>query len=462
MKYDYVFVGAGPANLAAANILLQRGRTNILILEEGNAFKRRGCPGLRQSLCSHCNGELCHVVGGEGGSSALFGNKLCYFPASSRILEFFEPETAATAIRYLDGLLSPQFQSRQSQVISPVLTDDKGMCPSPMRKDYTSDVLLKAGYEQLIHKLLSAPRNADVIRVNAAVTDIAQATGSRFRVTTDSGAMVEADHVILGCGRASYRFLDRVFASLGVECEQCLPDIGIRLEAPREMFTREFSYQGDPKYKFEHLTFGTSRTFCGCHGGIIVPVKFGDAYYADGAFGDSFAASSNLAFMVRAHKPLPIDKLEQWCRDVNSVASHGLLLGELPLDCSGPEQLAAAIGGLIPYWPTGDHQIMITELLKLTLGGRVTLLKQSTSSTSPVKVFGPAIDMYWPRPKLLRDLETCVPGLYVSGDAAGVSRGIVQAMVSGVAWAMSHQARPARSTAVHSFQKEPPEWSVLA
>jgi hypothetical protein len=191
-------------------------------------------------------------------------------------------------------------------------------------------------------------------------------------------------------------------------------------------------------------------------------VKFGGAYYADGAFGDKFSASSNLAFMVRAQKPVSIDDLERWCSAVNSSASGGLLLGEVSLDVSGPEQLASAINALIPYWPTEDYQIMILELLRLTLGGEVTLLRRREFGPSSVKVYGPAIDLYWPRPKLIKGLETTVAGLHMSGDVTGVSRGIVQAMVSGVAWAINHLAECARPNAVHSMQKEPKEWSVLA
>jgi uncharacterized FAD-dependent dehydrogenase len=458
-----VFVGAGPANLAAANVLLQRGITNLLILEEGSALNRRGCPGLRQSLCTHCNGSLCHVAGGEGGSSARFGNKLCYFPASNRILEYFDEETVNSSSQYLDGLLSPHFDSRFSQSESDHAAEaNLNVHPGSIKKHYTSDVLLRRDFEQLIQTMLSRPRQAGLIRLNTPVAEIVELPNSGFRLISTTGLTMEANHVVLGCGRTSHRLLERVFAALAVEWEHNRPDIGIRLEAPRELFTQEFTYQIDPKYKFSHLPFGTSRTFCGCHGGIIVPVKFGDSYYADGAFGDDFSDSSNLAFMVRSQEPISTHDLERWCRAINISTAGSLLLGEVPLSMTDPERLASAIMALVPHWPTEACQFMISDLLTLTLGSQVTLLKQREGGTASIKVYGPAIDLYWPRPKLATGLKTSVPGLFVLGDVTGVSRGFVQAMVSGAAWALTHLAEFSRPVAVHSMRKEVEEWSVLA
>jgi uncharacterized FAD-dependent dehydrogenase len=253
-----------------------------------------------------------------------------------------------------------------------------------------------------------------------------------------------------------------VFDSLGIEWEQSRPDLGIRLEAQRNLFTSEYTYQVDPKYKFAHFPYGTSRTFCGCHGGMIVPVKFGDSFYADGAFGESFTNSSNLAFMVRAQNPISTDDLEQWCRSINIAAKGSLLLGEVSLRPTKPPELVAEIMKLVPHWPTEEHRIMLSELLLSTLGDPVKLLESTESGNSPVKVYGPAVDLYWPRPRFEKGLETNVAGVFVLGDITGVSRGFVQAMISGAAWAMHHLAEPSRPNRSDSTRKEVEQWFALA
>ncbi len=454
MKYDYVFVGAGPANLAAANVLLDRGISNFLVLEEGSALHKRGCPGLRQSLCTYCNGGLCHVAGGEGGSSARFGNKLCYFPASTQITEYFDTEIVKLSSHYLDGLLSPLFNSSYNKPNS--------QYPASVRKHYTSDVLLRSDFELLIRRLLLRPREAERIRLNTAVASIVKSAGSGFTVITGAGTTVEAKHVVLGCGRSSHSFLEIAFDSLGIEWEYSRPDIGIRLEAKRSLFTPEYTYQVDPKYKFAHLPYGTSRTFCGCHGGIIVPVKFGNSFYADGAFGEDFTSSSNLAFMVRSQNPISTDELERWCGAINTSAKGSLLLGEVPLSVTDPRLLVAAIMALVPHWPTEEHRIMLSELLLSTLGDPVELIKSREPGNSSVKVYGPSVDLYWPRPKLGTGLKTNVTGVFVLGDVTGVSRGFVQAMVAGAAWAINHLSEFSQPNRSDSTRKEVAQWSVLA
>jgi len=457
-----VFIGAGPANLAAANILLGSGIKNVLILEEGSPFSRRACPGQRHGLCTYCNGGLCHVSGGEGGSSAKFGNKLCYFPASDGILDFFDEDVVKSSSDYLDDLLDPCFDSRCSHRGPSPLAEysQRGECRAPYRKTYLSRILLRHEFEQLIHRLLASPRKAAIIRYNTAVSGILKAESSFFTLLTGKGETIEAKNVLLGCGRSSHAFLRRVFDSLKVEWEESCQDVGIRLEGPSALFAESFTYQVDPKYKFAHLPYGTSRTFCGCQGGIIVPVKFGQSFYADGAFGDMLTNRSNVALMVRSREPVPADALEQWCNTVNESAGGNLLLGKVSLSEINTGELVSAVMALIPQWPSAKHQTMMTELLTLSLGDPVSLLNFLEAVGKHLCVYGPAIDLYWPKPKLKGGLETNVPGLFVVGDTTGVSRGFVQAMISGTAWAMAHLGEFSRPNIIHSSQKEAIEWSV--
>jgi uncharacterized protein len=454
LTYDYVFVGAGPANLAAANVLLNRGITNILVLEEGSGLNKRACPGLSKSLCTHCNGMLCHVTGGEGGSSARLGNKLCYFPASKRILRYFDRHILSLANNYLDELLSPHFDSRLSD-------DDPHECEintfGPIQKHYIADVLLRREFGQLIETLLSEPRRAGVIRLNAPVTEIRKRDSSDFGLMTATDLRVQAKRIVFGSGRTSYRFLTRMFQALGIEYEDNQPDVGIRVEAAREFVTSGCTYQADPKYKFIHPPYGSSRTFCGCDGGIIVPVKFGRSYYADGAFGDELTGVANVAFMVRSLERISIDDLESWCARVNLSSKGSLLLGEVPLDAATTNQAVGKIMALVPDWLTEHHEKLMTKLLTWAFGSGTPLLRPSDQSESKVRIYGPAVDLYWPRPRLRKGLATNVRGVFVLGDVTGVSRGFVQAMVCGAAWAINLLSDGSRTHVTQGVE----EWSVL-
>jgi uncharacterized FAD-dependent dehydrogenase len=329
-----------------------------------------------------------------------------------------------------------------------------------LRKDYRSDVLLRGDFEKLIRMLLAGPRHAGVLRLNTAITEIQRVADFGFKVFTSAGDVLEANRVVLGCGRSSHGFLRSVLTALRVRWAENCQDVGLRLEGPSDIFTRKLRYQGDPKYKVAHSTSGTSRTFCGCDGGIIVPVKFGKSYYADGAFGDQFTGRSNLAFMVRSQKPIAASELEKWCAGINASAGGSLLLGEVPLHGADTRRLVGTMVAMVPWWPSERHRAMISELLMLALGEGISLLRRQGTGSASVRVFGPAIDLYWPKPELEWGLRTCIPGLFVLGDATGISRGFVQAILSGAAWALTQLSDAACQRVGESILGEVDEWCV--
>src|SRR3712207_5538283 len=87
MTWDYAFIGAGPASMVAASSIASGSAARVIVLEAGRPMRHRGCPGRKASNCTSCFGGLCHVTQGIGGSSAIFGNKLCHFPASEGVRE---------------------------------------------------------------------------------------------------------------------------------------------------------------------------------------------------------------------------------------------------------------------------------------------------------------------------------------------------------------------------------------
>lgn len=228
------------------------------------------------------------MSGGEGGSSALFGNKLCYFPASNRVLGHFSANSITQAGAFLEGLLAGQYSSRFN-------CPEDSMAP---RKIYRSDIFFRPTFERLVRRLLSIPTSAGVLRISTSVTDIKRLPDAGFRLATRCGQTIDANQVVLGTGRSSYAFLRRILTSLGIRCDSQSQDVGLRLEARCDAFTDQYRYQVDPKYKFALRPYGSARTFCGCSGGIIVPVKFADGYFADGAFGDEPTPFTNLALAL--------------------------------------------------------------------------------------------------------------------------------------------------------------------
>ena len=437
MKSGYVFIGAGPSTLAAVNALAKADVGSILILDSGNQLSKRGCPGLRKKTCTACNGDACHVIEGIGGASAGFGNKMCHFPASDRVLSLIPDSVLPDVYRQVARLTGlDELVSTSSCNVVP----HKGVAT---RKLYPADILGKTAYQEIISRLVAGMCPAVTVRDNVTVLDVEITANQHFRLAVSDGSYVETANLVIACGRAGHRFLRPVFRKLGVTYKENSPDIGIRLEADTDLFNDQFFYQNDPKYKFTHRTLGSSRTFCACKGGTIVPVKYGQGFFADGAFLDEPSGTTNMALMVRDKAGLEDRQIDEWCSSVNAQSSGSLLVAEVDLMTGSEENLTSAILDGMP-WPTETHQTLMAELLaNIVLGRYIKMFAPGLNKNNKVRIFGPSVDLYWPAPVLYQGFRTTTYGVSVIGDATGMSRGIVQALASGTGWALLEAERRA-------------------
>lgn len=435
VTWDYIFVGAGPAALAAAYGLGRRSPARMLILDAGDRFSRRGCPGLKAQTCISCRKDNgCRVSEGVGGASAGFGNKLCHFPASQDVLSLVPHWARTEVIREAAELLGGTSGGR-------ALSNVCELGLPETRKHYTSEILWREDYRRRLNAVINKVESLAEIRANTAVVALQREDRGGFRLQLDTGGSVNAENVVIASGRSGHILTRTVLRDVGVPFLERGPDIGIRLEAESRFFSDEFLYQTDPKYKFRWPDLGDGRTFCTCKGGSIVPVKHGSAYFADGAFESRDSGLTNLALMVRSLEPMSQGAVEEWCSRVNSMGNGSLLLTEIDVAADGPERLKEAVCDMIP-WPSHSHQQMMRNLLDGTVSGRFCrMFALRCGQPAAVRVYGPAIDLYWPQPELGDGFLSPVPGLSIIGDAAGRSRGIVQAISSGLSWAKTEVYR---------------------
>lgn len=420
-KHNIIFLGAGVANLVAANRLLDYSIDDFIILEKGEKLDNRNCISEGLHTCKKCQ-KGCATLEGVGGANALHGNKLCYFPASSQITDSYSTHEINNVLSYLNNLASPFFD----------VNFNSCQKDNNSRKKYNSDVLDKKHFNQMINKLTA--RIDDKIIANCNIVKF-KASGNGFNLLTSSNNEYYCNKLIIGTGRSSYKFLRNQLTDLGIKFKSLTQDIGIRIETNKDNFSNQYYYQVDPKFKFNWHGLGQGRTFCAHNQGVVVPVKFGESFFADGAFTDKFGSYNNIALMVRGEVPLSIDKLENWCQKINESSNDNLILGSVDLKQNDGE-IISQILGLIPIFPTNVHKELLTRLLKELVSGKNNIFRDSYTSNSELKIYGPAIDRQWIAPLLNDDFSTKqLDNLFIIGDAAGRSRGFVQAMFSGAIWA---------------------------
>ncbi len=426
--FEYVFIGAGLANLAAARNLVGRGVNNLAILDSGRKLDRRVCPGVKPQKCVFC-AQGCSILSGIGGTNAMYGNKMCYFPASSRILDYFPNETITEAWHWLDSVLFPWFKSRNNR--HDTESNDLGI------KHYESEVFSPSQFGTMISSLARPLMENGLIREGSEVLNVGRDAGE-FVISLKSGVNLRSKNVVLGAGRSGGDLTRLVCESLGVALQDNFPDVGFRIEAPKELFSDFYRYQEDPKLKKTYPE-GTVRTFCAENGGIIVPVPFREGFFAEGAYPQVLTGENNVALMVRSDIPLSSDALRDWCVGVNRRYKN-LKIGEFEVSSLSPAETMSGAMRCVPPLPTTAHDSLMANLVAQLSSLKTPLFRASYKRTT-VKVYGPAIDNYWPIPNVGFELRTPVPGFFLVGDSLGVSRGYVQALTSGAAWALT-QSNP--------------------
>nr|WP_306267025.1 hypothetical protein [Pararhizobium sp. IMCC3301] len=429
--YKYAFIGAGPAALSAVVELPLDDRAMSVIVDAGLGCGRKICPALKSQSCSSCFGEKCHVVNGIGGSSATFGNKFCHFPASSGVQELMQtkPIARSKAPRHDHGIV----------VLHPNV---------PNRKVYDVNIAHADNYKDTIDDLVADVQFTTPILEEWSVDSIERRGAAWFRLVSETGEVIDTENVVIATGRSGHISLRRWLDQLDISYSENSPDIGVRIEAPSDVISRQFLYQDDPKFKFDFGELGQARTFCTCKGGQIVPVKFGKGSFADGAFVRKDTGRTNVALMARTGETFEPQALAEWCESVNEASGGRLLLGAFDAFSGSKANLETAILDMIPDGPSPLYKKAIRALLhRLINDPSCQIFEDDTEQHLPLKVFGPSIDLYWPKVQLSPGFNSSVDGVYIIGDAAGVSRGIIQAMAAGKSWAQTVSSKVVQSIA---------------
>jgi uncharacterized FAD-dependent dehydrogenase len=188
------------------------------------------------------------------------------------------------------------------------------------------------------------------------------------------------------------------------------------------------------------------RTFCMCPGGEVIMESTGGCDPVITVNGHSYAErkteNTNFALLVSTAFTKPFNQpiaYGRYLARLANILSGGVLLQRLGDLMEGrrstPERIERGLtkptlknatpGDLsfaLPYRYLTDLVEMLTAMDKLVPG----------VASHHTLLYGIEVKFYSSRPQLSPSLETEVEGMFAVGDGAGVSRGLIQASVSGV------------------------------
>lgn len=434
--YEVVIIGAGPAGLFAALSLENLGVGKVLLVEQGPDLEERHRDGPGGLLC------------GWGGAGAFSDGKLILSPEVGGFLsDLISLDDLNVLIQEVDSIYLALGASAETFGGDPDTLEllktkarHAGMIFIPTR-------LRHIGTENC-QKLLTCLRERLTghieIRTHCRAQRLMVKDGAVTGVVIDNEEVVEARYVIAAPGRSGAAWIREEARRLAIPSIPSPVDIGVRVECPAPVLAPLTEAAYEAKLIYYSRTFDDKvRTFCMNPYGEVVSEELDGLVTVNGhSYTSRKTENSNFAILVSSTFTEPFDdpiSYGQYIARLANLLGQGALvqrLGDLQVGrrttatrlerCLTRPTLKLATPGdlsfVLPYRHLKDILEMLEALDALAPGinNRHTLL------------YGVEVKFYSHRLKLSPELETPIRNLFIIGDGAGITRGLIQASASGL------------------------------
>jgi len=446
LKYDVVIVGAGPAGIFSALELVEQTSLKILILDKGVDIDKRKCPASRGFGCLNC--DPCNVLHGWGGAGAFSDGKLTLSTHVGGWLgEYVGEEKLWELIKCVDGVYT-RFGAPNN-----VFGGDVDKVEEIERKASLAGLKLvpqrvrHMGTEKCAETLRKMRRFLDGkvdVRTKAEAKGLIVRDGRVEGVETVAGDKILSKYVIVAPGRSGAEWLKSEAQALGLKTLNNPVDVGVRVELQAAVMEELTKVLYEPKLVYYSRFFDdVVRTFCVAPYGEVITESYDGILTVNGqSYAERRSGNTNFAILVSTSFTEPFKEpiaYGKYIARLTNLLSGGVIvqrLGDLEAGRRSTEEriargtvvptLKSATPGdlsfVLPYRYLADIREMLEALDKIAPGvaSRDTLL------------YGVEVKFYSSKLALNECLETPIKNLFTIGDGAGLTRGLVQASVSGV------------------------------
>ncbi|MCJ7732534.1 FAD-dependent oxidoreductase [Candidatus Bathyarchaeota archaeon] len=416
-----VIVGAGPAGLWAAHQLSKKH--HVTILEKRNFV---GGSGL------HSDGKL-NFHPQIGGDLTEFMAPEEAWRLTYQIRDSFTDLGVEMAHSDEEGLRKLEAQASKAGIKFVKIEQNH------IGSDYLPDVMTRMR-SQLEEQGVD-------LRLKTEAKDLIIENGEVKGVINDEETF-QTDAVLLAPGRIGSQWLIDQMNQHGVPMKYNPIDIGVRVEVPNEVMDEVIHGYGcwDPKFHMYTPSYDDFvRTFCVCPAGFVVREPYGDGLFgANGhSMRDTKSLNTNFALLTRMSLTQPLE----------NTTIYGTRIAQLANTLGGHKPILQRLGDLRKHqrstWER-LHRSHVSPTLRDVIPGDLTMaypqriIKDLTEglemldkvmpgiNSDSTLLYGPEIKFYAMRIATDRQLRTRISNLYVAGDGAGVSRGIVGAAATGL------------------------------
>ena len=452
MKYDIIIVGAGPCGIFTA-LELKKNNPNksILILEKGSSISKRICPKRKTGNCVNCS--PCNITTGFAGAGAYSDGKLSLSPdVGGNLPEYIGYEKTQELINYVDEIYLKFGADKKIYGI-----DNKEQIDEIRKKAIRSNLKLvecpirhmgtEEGYN-IYSKIETYLKEIGVeLKFRNPVKDIILNNNRKVKgVIADKEYL--SDRVIIAVGREGSDWLKNLCHKHDIDTETGDVDIGVRVETRNEIMEELNKAMHESKLIYYTPTFDDKvRTFCTNPGGEV-----STEYYDDNLAvvnGHSYKSDSlktkntNFALLVTKHFTKPF----------NSPIEYGMHIAKLGNMLSGNKILVQRYGdfkkgrrtnekrlyrnNIIPTLKDavpGDLSLVLPHRLLKDIDEMIIALDHVAPglASDETLLYGVEVKFYSNKVITNDNFETNIKNLYVGGDGAGITRGLMQASVNGV------------------------------
>lgn len=448
-----LIIGSGPAGLMAACEMLKLGVAgkDILILEKG--------PDLEHRVSARQIGEEKYNNLGFGGAGLFSDGKFSVpdhrfplIPKTQTILNKFDsvpnPELSESEALTLLEYTFEQFillESRYALNLNPDIENleilkEKFSLHDVSFAYYHVYQLNTSLLPQLLNKIYLHLISAGVrIFCNSSATEL---QNGNISCSIDGlGINCNYKYLVLAVGKVGSKWLLGQIEKLKLATTYRPVDIGIRVEIPRELMSEFTKIHKDFKlFRYINET-SLVKTFCVCDGGKVVPCYYDDLLVLGGFTDSELSENTNFGLLFRS-VPSSIDPTVFGTSIIKKINDfgHGQPIVQRLGDLRKQEATLQTRIDVNTIKPTLNNYTLadLTQIIPFNiLSPLITTLDKigkviNGINHDDVIISAPCLEACYPRFVVNKYMETSQQDIYVVGDIAGYSKGIVSAAASGI------------------------------
>ena len=446
-EYEVIIIGAGPAGIFTALELSKKNNMNILILEKGKEIDQREClMRSRESGCFHCS--PCAIISGWGGAGAFSDGKLnLSTEIGGQLDNYVDKNKVNNLIKYADDIYLKFGADKTVYGTNEEEIDIIKKEASLARLKLIPTKIRHLGTEkcaEILKKMQDYLKTKINIKTNTKVKRILVHKGRAIGVETVKREIIKGKYIVAMPGRAGSEWLKGQAEDMDIKISNNPVDVGVRVEVPAVAMKRltDMIYESKLIY-YTQMFDDRVRTFCMCpYGEVVIEFNNGITSVNGHSYQEHRTDNTNFAILVSTNFTEPFKEpiaYGKYIAHLANILSGGVIvqrLGDLELGRrSTPDRLKHSIvTPTLKEATPGDLSFVLPYRI---LAGILEMLKAMDKIAPGVYskhtlLYGVEVKFYSSRLELSGCLETKVDNLFVAGDGAGITRGLIQASTSGI------------------------------